>query len=177
MHCSLVLLNEQCLKWNGPFILTTAIAIRFPPLKDSANYSPNIVWDKHPPKTYLPKKNTLTSSYLKCVCLIYRFSKKKNHFQSPPKWAEAGAKARAGLIIPPRPKRFESRGPSAKAIWPRGPGKTPYRSEQAIRAQLFKDWLDLDLGLNLTQVSFFPSKTFFLLFLRASNHQLADKKN
>ena len=120
VHCSLVLLNEQCLKWNGPFILTTAIAIRFPPLKDSANYSPNIVWDKHPPKTYLPKKNTLTSSYLKCVCLIYRFSKKKNHFQSPPKWAEAGAKARAGLIIPrgqsvsnhvvQAPKRFDREG-------------------------------------------------------------------
>ena len=49
------------------------------------------------------------------------------------------------------------------------------------RAQLFNR-LALNLGLNLTPVSFFLrskvfSRTIFSVIFRASNHQLVDKKN
>ena len=50
------------------------------------------------------------------------------------------------------------------------------------RAQLFEGRLALNPGLNLTQVSLsFAQKHFLgqfsLLFLRASSHQVVDKKN
>ena len=50
----------------------------------------------------------------------------------------------------------------------------------AVRAQLFEGLLVLNPRLNLTWVFFFCSKhflgSFSLLFLRASNHQLVDKR-
>ena len=99
------------------------------------------------------------------------FLLKKGHFQSSPKWAEAGAKARADLIIP--------RGQSVSNHVVQAPKRNgredleKRRTERAIRAQLFEGRLD-DLGLDLTQVSFsFAQKHFLgefsLLFLRASN--------
>ena len=81
------------------------------------------------PNWYLPKKKTLTSSYLKCVCLIYRFSTEKRPFSEPPKWAEAGAKARGGLIIPLGQSVSNHVVQAPKRInWARGPGKTQYRA-------------------------------------------------
>ena len=130
MHGSLIPLNEQCSKWKGPFILTTAIG--FSPLtepKQRFEISTHANW-------YLPKKKTLTSSYLKCVCLIYRFSTEKGHFQSPPEWAEGEAKARAGLIIPLGQSVSNHVVQAPKRIEREGLGKR--RTERAIRAQLFE---------------------------------------
>ena len=80
------------------------------------------------PNWYLPKKKTLTSSYLKCVCLIYRFSTEKRPFSEPPKMSWGWSKGYSWPHYSARPKRFESRGSSAKANWARGPGKTQYRA-------------------------------------------------
>ena len=109
------------------------------------------------PNWYLPKKKTLTSSYLKCVCVIYRFSTEKGHFQSPPEWAEAGAKARAGLIIPLGQSVSNQVVQTPKRIELEGLGKR--RTERAIRAQLFEGRLAHDLGLD-PGFFFFCSKTF-----------------
>ena len=98
------------------------------------------VWDKHPPHT------------LNASVSFTDFLLKKGHFQSPPKWAEAGAKARGGLIIPLGQSVSNHVVQAPKRIEREGLGKRS--TERAIRAQLFEGRLALDLGLDLTHFSF-----------------------